>query len=131
MLNPSIHQIDSFFHLQNSVGKNRYVFDKSSSSIHGDMMGLALTDGHGKNAKIKNLVEPIRLVIPNTEKMPEIRSYHAYCELMRLVHLVNCLTNASNIILKVKPWQPDNFTGNLFIFMNKGTREFIYFILLC
>lgn len=83
-------------------------------------MGLGLSSGPGKKKKVENLTEPIRLVLPNKEEIPPPESYLAYCELMRTVHLVECKVNSSNLFMKLSPWY-NNFTGNFFLFMNKGT----------
>ena len=91
----------------------------SSAGVFGPIVGLALSLGLGNMMVIKNLSEPIRIVMPNKGKLPEPKSFDAYCELMRTVHLVECRENTSIIILKIRPWF-NNFTGNLFVFMNKG-----------
>lgn len=103
----------------NSMGKNRFAFDESSKGVMGPTLGLELSAGLGKKKKVQNLTKPIRLVIPNIDPLPVPESHTAYCELMRVVHLVKCDVNTSSLFLKMKP-KDDNFTGNLFAFMNKG-----------
>lgn len=112
-----IHLPISLF--KNSMGKNRFAFDESSKGVMGPTLGLELSAGLGKKKKVQNLTKPIRLVIPNIDPLPVPESHTAYCELMRVVHLVKCDVNTSSLFLKMKP-KDDNFTGNLFAFMNKG-----------
>ena len=112
---------------QNPVGGNRYGFDKSASSVFGGTKGLSLSAGIGKKKKVANLTKPIRLVLPNNDEIPAPALHNAYCEIMRVVHLVECKENQSNIFMKMKP-TAHNFTDKLFIFMNKGmsTQEVSY-----
>jgi len=91
--------------------------------VHGGTRGLSLSAGIGNKKKVANLTKPIRLVLPNNEVIPPPETHIAYCEIMRVVHLVECKENQSNIFMKMKPFY-DNFTDHLFIFMNKGINTF-------
>ena len=84
------------------MGRNRYGFKGTSrTSIFGGTLGLELSTGLGRKMSVKNLSEPIRLVIPNKTPVPEGKSYVGYCTLMKNIHLIVNDVNESVIILKV------------------------------
>nr|XP_047143727.1 uncharacterized protein LOC100197078 [Hydra vulgaris] len=105
----------------NSVGSNRYQFDKASGNLKGNVKGLSLTNPDGTEKVVRNLTEKkIRLVIEYEESYPPMKNYTAYCELMRTVVPIEIKVNSSVIVLNITPMD-DNFTGFFFLFMNKGT----------
>ncbi|XP_065658368.1 uncharacterized protein LOC100211692 isoform X4 [Hydra vulgaris] len=103
-----------------SVGANRYSYDKSAKNIKGSVLGLSLADKNGQAKKIANLTQPIYIVLNNTEIPPPIKNFTAYCQLMRDIHRIDATVNSSVIVAYVRPVL-ENFTGNFFIFLNKGT----------
>ncbi|XP_065658340.1 uncharacterized protein LOC100206152 isoform X5 [Hydra vulgaris] len=103
----------------NSVGSNRYQFDKASKNVKGKVKGMTLTKPDGSQKQLKNLTEKIKLVLENDEVPPPMKNYTAYCELLRNIHQVDSTVNSSIIVLNIKPTD-ENFTGFFFTFMNKG-----------
>ena len=92
------------------------------------MLGLSLSDKSGQRKTIANLTQPIYIVLNNTEPLPPLKNFTAYCQLMRNIHRIDANVNSSIIVAYIQPMFK-NFTGNFFIFANKGKLMSIFYLI--